>query len=271
MLNVCPWKLWNVNHAEHAAEVNKCAVACKWLNNALVTLANFAGFPEFFTLSSSLLLEYAADWTDSSSASAVLWNFDKSEINILTYEVFKALFTSCCCLWCRDKDSWAVVKNDYAALNCLSNLAGENLLWLCLFFELFPTLLCIYSALWKHDSAFLIIGLHNKKLNNIAYFNYIFGSCVRIVWKLWSRNKACLLSADIYLNFVGSYAQNCAHYPLVCIKVFEGLLKHLLKRWFQICFTGFYFTHCIQYLLYYPCRRWSTRSYADWFGNRNLV
>ena len=87
-----------MDHTEYAAEVNESAVACERLNNALVTLADFAVLPEFLALSGSLLLEHAADRTDSSFESAALRNLDKSEVYILTDEVFELFVAGSCCL-----------------------------------------------------------------------------------------------------------------------------------------------------------------------------
>ena len=112
-----------MDHAEHAAKINKRTVACERLDNALVTLANLALCPKRLALSSSLLLEHAADRTDGSLVSSALRNLDKSEINVLTYKILKALVSCCSCLRSRDKYSYAVIKNDNAALYSLCYLA----------------------------------------------------------------------------------------------------------------------------------------------------
>ena len=152
-----PGQLGNMNHAEHAAEINKSAIAGERFDNAGVALADFAILPELLTLRGSLLLEHAADRTNRSLVTSALRYLNQAEVNILSNEILKALITAGSCLGSGNKDTDTVVENDDAALDSLCYLAGKNLLGFNLILKL-----VFFNKFFKLClGAFLVVRLHD--------------------------------------------------------------------------------------------------------------
>ena len=264
MLDAVPRELGDVHHAVHTAQVHKGAEVGQGLHLAGVLLTHFHLLPELLLGSLALLPEHAADGAHRPTALTV--DLDNAELHLLAHELVQVFPTGSGGLRGGHKHAHGLVQDDDAALDHFDDLAGEDFVVLHSLADLVPALHSVHAALGEHDGAFLVVGLHNQQIHLIANLHQILRLGVGIVGKLVGGNKASLLAAHVHIHFRGGDSHHDAVHLLVCIKVFEGFLKHLLKILFVVC----HFCHGSQYLLYNACGRGCSRSDANAQTGRKL-
>ena len=89
MLNTVPAQLGNMNHAVHAAEVDKRAVARERFNDACIMAPDLDLLPELVLKLFALLAQNSANRTDRTLALAV--DLEDFEVDLLLEQVIKAV------------------------------------------------------------------------------------------------------------------------------------------------------------------------------------
>ena len=155
-----------MNHSVDAAEVNECTVGSKRLNFALEYVAHLNVLPELSSCCVLLSGENSLDRTYS--LASLLVYFDHLELNGLLEELLELLVTTHSSLRCRDKYSYAVGKNDNAALyNVCYNAFKNSALFLSLC-DLVKALKSVNLLLGELNDALAVVDLCNDELNLVA-------------------------------------------------------------------------------------------------------
>ena len=198
MLDAAPGQLGDVDHAVHAADVNKCAVGGQALDRALVLCADLDGLPNLLGSRLAGLLLHLTDGADNALALAV----DLGDVERLLGldQLAHGLILGHAGLGRRDKDAHAVCGCDDAAAVLLDDQAlNRGVLFLgCL--DGLPALELVNALLGQGNGALEIVYTDNNCLDLVAGLDVLLDLVGRVVGQLGYRDICGVLDAQVNLH-----------------------------------------------------------------------
>ena len=200
VLDAAPGQLGDVDHAVHAADVNKRAVGGQGLDRALVLVADLDGAPDLLRSSLAGLLQDLADRADHALALAV----DLGDIERLSglYQLAHGLILGYAGLAGRDKHAHAVSGRNNAAAVLLDDRALDHSMLLISLLDGLPALELVNALLGQRDRTFTIVYTNDNCLDLIARMDVGCYIVVRVVRQLIKRDIRSVLHAkvDLYIG-----------------------------------------------------------------------
>ena len=204
-----------MDHAVHAADVNKRAVGGQGLDRAFVLVANLDGAPDLLSGSLAGLLLDLADRADHALALAV----DLGDIERLLGldQLAHRLILRNAGLAGRDEYAHTERGRNNAAAVLLNNRALDNSVLLVSLLNGLPALELVNALLGQGYGAFAVVDTDNNSLDLIARMHVRRYVVVRIVRQLAERDIRSVLDAKVDLYVGRGHCDNGTGDFLSCI------------------------------------------------------
>ena len=215
VLDAGPRQLGDMYHTVHAADVHKHAVAGHRLHGTGVVLANLNAFPDSRLGSLTSLELNRTDGAHHTAAGTI--DLGDAQGYSLADHLAELGATRHTALRSGHKHTYALDIHDDTALVFLGDLTFQCGLVLTGDLDVFPDLHSVQTLLGEHSIAFHVIDADDVGLDFIANLHHILGLDIGVSAQLIHSNVACLLAAQIYLDFGGAYRRHDTGYLLSCI------------------------------------------------------
>ena len=106
---------------------------------------------------------------------------------------------------------------DYAAFNCICDLAFENCFVFCCFNNFEPIFLCVNFLFGKHCDTVEVAYSNSNCFNLVANFKQVFKLGCGIVCYVFECKNTCNFGTDINVYFSIGYGCNDAGHFISCI------------------------------------------------------
>ena len=240
-----------MNHAVHAADIDKRAVGGQGLDNAGIVLADLDFAPDLLLSGLALL---GSDGTDGADHTAAV-DLGNTELDLALDERAQIAALGNVGLGSGNEHADALHIDDNAALVLFGDNAFHDLAALNGSLDLFPSLACFQTLLGQTDNTLAVVDVNDNSLDLIADLDKILDLGAGICGgELLHGNVSGVLRAEIDFDLIGADRHDGAGDLIPVIQSLEGLLEKLGKILLHCSFNFHFFAHFVVYLLNYPRR-----------------